>query len=642
MKTLSIPAVLASLLACAASAWAQSDRGRVQIQNGTVVADDGMPLRGNAYEGGGSSEFQVGRDQYHFNCFRYCCPLSADLPTFDSFVDLASQYGFYVILDFHSEQIPDQSQWTAFWQVVAPRYANRTHVLYEMANEYGPGWWPSEYGPSDIQWQQNAYQFIRSLAPQTHIITNSFANTDGTMLNLVQQQAQGSSAVDYSNASVGFHPYGFDPNAILSLKAQFPVMSTEGPWPPGSTLAWLESNGISWQIMDGPTDIISQLASGNWAVTWAQDPNTSDGTGPNNAPPPAPPPGPLPPSPAPPPPGPVYGLTNQNGGMALDVQYSGTTAGTPVWGYTPNGSSAQTWQISPTGDGYYYLTNPNSGMDLNVPGASTQAGVQLIIWTHTPGATNAEWAIRQNSDGTFTLINRNSGLVLDVQGGGTAAGTPVVQSTPTGATSQEWAIPGLTLGQANLIQDPAYQSQSVAGPLVAPWSSTGPAAGGFDHQGMNGSMCAFIYQFGVGGAWSAITQTVAVSPNTNYTLTAMIQTSSPFSGGSLGVQTPDGSTVLAQQSFGEQDNYTPVTVSFNSGSTTMLTVFAGFSGDGWIQVNNWSMVDPPGPTTAVASQGGIAGAGSSTGSSGGKGACGLTGLETVLVLGFLAIRRRRA
>jgi hypothetical protein len=109
-----------------------------------------------------------------------------------------------------------------------------------------------------------------------------------------------------------------------------------------------------------------------------------------------------------------------------------------------NGTGAQSWQLNPTGDGYYYLTNTHSGMDLNVPGASTSPGVQLIIWPHTPGATNAQWKITSTGDGYFYLTNRNSGLDLDVRGAGTAAGTPVQQWPANGTGAQKWKIPGFT------------------------------------------------------------------------------------------------------------------------------------------------------------------------------------------------------
>jgi hypothetical protein len=177
-----------------------------------------------------------------------------------------------------------------------------------------------------------------------------------------------------------------------------------------------------------------------------------------------------------------YVLTNQDSSLALDVQYAGTTAGTPVWQYTPNGTVAQNWQITPTGDGFYYLTNPNSGMDLNVPGASTSPGTTLIIWTHTPGATNAEWSITHNSDGTFTLINRNSGLALDDQWGGTAVGTPVQQWTPNGTGAQKWSIPGFSVSAALPAPRASSSQLVIGGNSTHGFSRSGDAIDGSAHK----------------------------------------------------------------------------------------------------------------------------------------------------------------
>jgi hypothetical protein len=187
----------------------------------------------------------------------------------------------------------------------------------------------------------------------------------------------------------------------------------------------------------------------------------------------------------------------------------------------------------------------------------------------------------------------------------------------------------------NLIQDPGFENQTATGggPLVPPWNAEGPGVIGLDGaNGRNGSKCGYIYD-GSALSWSAITQTVAVSPNTNYTLTAWIQTSNPFPTGSLGARTTGG-TVLAQQSFGTLVNYSQVTTSFNSGSNTTVVVFAGFSDSSepgaWIHLDDVSLVDPPASS-----------AGSSSGSGSG-GACGATGAETVLLLGLTwALRRRR-
>jgi hypothetical protein len=46
----------------------------------------------------------------------------------------------------------------------------------------------------------------------------------------------------------------------------------------------------------------------------------------------------------------------------------------------------------------------------------------------------------------------------------------------------------------------------------------------------------------------------------------------------MGVRAANGTTVVAQTTFGTAATYTPVTVKFNSGSNSTITIFAGFTG----------------------------------------------------------------
>jgi beta-glucanase (GH16 family) len=139
-------------------------------------------------------------------------------------------------------------------------------------------------------------------------------------------------------------------------------------------------------------------------------------------------------------------LTNQASGMDLNVLEASKASWAEViqWPHTPGATNAQ-WQLTPTGDGYYYITNVNSGMDLNVPEASTAAWTTLIQYPHTPGATNAEWKITSTGAGSFYVTNRNSGMDLNDPEASTSAGTQMIQYPHTpGATNAEWLIPGFT------------------------------------------------------------------------------------------------------------------------------------------------------------------------------------------------------
>jgi hypothetical protein len=345
-----------------------------------------------------------------------------------------------------------------------------------------------------------------------------------------------------------------------------------------------------------------------------------------------------PPPPPPPPPGVV--ITNQNSGMALDVQGAGTDPGTIVWQYTPNGGVAQNWQITPVGDGNYYVTNPNSGMDLNVAGASMDPGAQLIIWPRTPGALNAEWQITSNPNGTFTLTSAQSGLVLDVQGGSTDSGTPVVQMPANGSASQEWNIPGFALppppppvfvltnqnsGMALDVQGAGTDPGTIVwqytpnGGVAQNWQITPVGDGNYYVTNPNSAM-----DLNVAGASMDPGAQLIIWPRTPGALNAEWQiTSNP--NGTFTLTSAQSGLVLDVQG-GSTDSGTPVVQMPANGSASQEWNIPGFA---------LPPTDPPASAAAAVS-------GSTGGTGGAGGACGLTGLETVLVLGLLALRRRKA
>ncbi len=132
-------------------------RGRVRVGKGTVLADDGSLLR--MVHGYVHDHFlpyytdvqwwRAMRDVGHFNTVRVMAflgswpkstqvmDLKTLLPRLDGMVDLAAGAGLYLLIDNHSECCGNQDvpNDTAFWEAVAPRYKDRTHVFYELKNE---------------------------------------------------------------------------------------------------------------------------------------------------------------------------------------------------------------------------------------------------------------------------------------------------------------------------------------------------------------------------------------------------------------------------------------------------------------------------------------------------------------------------
>lgn len=148
---------------------------------------------------------------------------------------------------------------------------------------------------------------------------------------------------------------------------------------------------------------------------------------------------------------------------------------------------------------------------------------------------------------------------------------------------------GVYYGGRNLVQDPSFEAQG-SSTISSPWKGQGPGrqlidvGGGTAHTGANDG-----YVSSSATGFNAIIQIVAVKPNTSYTLTGWVQDNFGGSIGSFRVYGADGVKVVGQTNFGAESVYAPLTVTFNSGSDSTVTVFTGFAGQNtavWMRVDD--------------------------------------------------------
>jgi S-formylglutathione hydrolase FrmB len=120
---------------------------------------------------------------------------------------------------------------------------------------------------------------------------------------------------------------------------------------------------------------------------------------------------------------------------------------------------------------------------------------------------------------------------------------------------------------------------------LGPWACQGTC--GADHG-------AGLAHGGTGNAWvrntsgfNDVHQTIGVTANHTYTVSAWIRTSSNNADGYLGLRTAAGA-VVGETRFTRLDNYTQVTATVNSGANTSLVIYAGLwaNGDTWAQVDD--------------------------------------------------------
>jgi Cellulase (glycosyl hydrolase family 5) len=225
-------AVLATASALALLALAvpsaEAARARVSIQNGNVVSDSGSPLRGAPFfmsifntrhmrdnETTYRNYFRTVANDYKMNAVRvspwvgnweYDIKNNSNHKTemlymIDKAVQWAGEDNIYCIINLHTayNTVLTRQKVKDFWDIVAPRHKDKTHVIFEVVNEPNIA--------SAKSHMAGIYSDVRALAPNTHLILWSLNNPDSGGFTL--QDIRNASSINYSNASFGFHVYEY-------------------------------------------------------------------------------------------------------------------------------------------------------------------------------------------------------------------------------------------------------------------------------------------------------------------------------------------------------------------------------------------------------------------------------------------------
>ena len=249
---------------------------RVQIVGNNVRTASGQPLRGDhmlittGFRNYITSDavWDEMRNRYRLNAVRlvayqvnnnpagYTCNTSTQcmtvdrvIPILDDLVKKAAQKGMYAIIDYHTIGVNyNAAAALAWWRVIAPRYADCTHLLYEAVNEtvLNPVTYTKRANTAQQKRedQEDLYTLMRAHAPQTHLIMWTVAQLRGSRdfpqdYDLMYDQVRESDVraggrINYSNASVGFHAYGYrqlgkihDYSSAVRLRQTYPIIMTE-------------------------------------------------------------------------------------------------------------------------------------------------------------------------------------------------------------------------------------------------------------------------------------------------------------------------------------------------------------------------------------------------------------------------------
>jgi endoglucanase len=260
-------------------AGGQRGRPKLNAARTTFVGDNGQPLRGpyasTEWTGATSYEQIAKMKTLGFNAVHlYGESFDPSYPTngstapgyalsrIDSIVQSTRDLGLYLVLTIGNGAANGKYNraWiTNFWNLYAPRYANETHVLFEIQNEpvaWGPPYSsPTATPPGALDMEVAAYKTIRAHAPNTPVLLFSYAVLGGagaasaaiTDINAFNTAVFGTANVVWTNEAVAFHGYGGWDGTIAAvtalLNAGHPCFMTEFGWP-----AWGTSSGVSLEV----------------------------------------------------------------------------------------------------------------------------------------------------------------------------------------------------------------------------------------------------------------------------------------------------------------------------------------------------------------------------------------------------------
>jgi hypothetical protein len=138
----------------------------------------------------------------------------------------------------------------------------------------------------------------------------------------------------------------------------------------------------------------------------------------------------------------TYKIISRRSGLSLDNPgYKTATTTAPVlldqWTY--GGGNNQRWRVTNLGGGQYSIFNVFANQPLDVAGAGG-SGARVQLYPAT-GSNNQKWTITATSGGYYRVSPvHNTGIALDVVGNSTTNGAAIGVYTWNSGTNQQWAF----------------------------------------------------------------------------------------------------------------------------------------------------------------------------------------------------------
>ena len=144
-------------------------------------------------------------------------------------------------------------------------------------------------------------------------------------------------------------------------------------------------------------------------------------------------------------------ITALDSSLGLNIAYNSTDncANVQLWDNMEEANMSSLVTVKHIGSGYYTMTFKNSGRNLDIANATSSSGAN--VWQYDNNGSDAQkWIVTPSGDGFFYIISKlNNNLYLNVSGGSAAPGTNVQVYSGNSSNAQKWKFiaSGATTGK---------------------------------------------------------------------------------------------------------------------------------------------------------------------------------------------------
>ena len=474
-------------------------------------------------------------------------------------VNAAIASGVYVIIDWHCEAF-HQTEAVAFFSEMAQTYGSNPNVIYEILNEPTTQTWAQvksyaaaviaairQYDPDNIivvgcpQWDQLIRQVADSpLTGYTNIMytVHFYAASHGQWLRDDCSYAIGKNIPIFVTESSGMEASGSGAINYTEWEAWFSFMEA-------NSISWL-----NWSISDKNGESCSILvpgapANGGWTSSQMKESGNYIRTKLRSF------------ATTPPAAVPLPGTVQAENYSAMSgIQTETCSEGGLNVGYIENG------------DWMDYLVNPASSgsytISLRVASTGTTGACQI-----KSGSTVLATVNIPNTGGwqTWTTITTTVNLTSGSQ-------TIRLQATGTGWNINWWSA--ATNTQSNKLLNPGFET-------TANWTIESP----FSRTTSTKRSGSYALRLVGTGSWHNTYQTISVTPNTNYTLSAyMTGTANVY----MAIYKADWSAQITSATKTPTSSWVKYNVTFNSGNNTQLIIDFQDAGSGTTYIDDTSVL----------------------------------------------------